>query len=234
MAGDWARDYRCISKGNGWARLFLSSAYRFTKRLLDIFFSFCLLILLLPVFLVIAFALKLEGRGPLFFLQERAGQGGRPFRMFKFRSMRTDAEQVRAAISEKTPSGPVFKLRDDPRVTCVGRILRRMSLDELPQFLNVLLGDMSLVGPRPLPIRDIESWQSSDGIPREKVEEWLLLRQAVRPGVTGLWQISGRSLLPLYDWIRYDLEYIEKRSLLFDLKIFALTPIVVLLGKGAI
>jgi lipopolysaccharide/colanic/teichoic acid biosynthesis glycosyltransferase len=156
--------------------------------------------------------------------------------MLKFRSMVADAEVHRRRLSTSNETaGPLFKMRSDPRVTRIGRILRRTSLDELPQFLNVLVGHMSLVGPRPLPVSDIgHHGPLPPGVTADMVEEWLALRQAVRPGISGLWQIKGRSLLPLQGWIRYDMEYVRRRGLLLDARILLLTPLVVLTGRGAV
>jgi lipopolysaccharide/colanic/teichoic acid biosynthesis glycosyltransferase len=205
------------------------------KRLVDLLVSLVVLIVCLPLYLLIAVAVWLDSHGPVLFSQERSGRHGRRFRMLKFRSMVADAERIRARWDDRTGAeGPVFKRLDDPRVTRVGRFLRRASLDELPQFVNVLLGHMSLVGPRPLPAYDVENYRAlPQGVSRAMVEEWLALRRTVRPGITGLWQVRGRSALPLQGWIRYDLEYVRKRGCLLDAKILVLTPLAVLSGRGA-
>jgi lipopolysaccharide/colanic/teichoic acid biosynthesis glycosyltransferase len=209
-------------------------AYGLVKRVADVVMSSAVMIICLPLCLVIAAAIKVDSRGPVLFAQDRAGRDRVPFRMYKFRSMSTRAERSRQHLTNGV-GGPVFKMLDDPRITRVGRFLRRLSLDELPQFLNVLLGHMSLVGPRPLPMCDVTNCGSLPrGLSREEVDEWLDLRHTVAPGITGLWQVSGRSLLPLRDWIRYDIEYVRTRGTLLDLKILLMTPFAALSGRGAI
>lgn len=194
------------------------------KEVFDRVASFLGILVLLPVFLLIALAIKLTSKGPVFFVQERWGKNKRTFGMFKFRSMVVDAESRIAALEHKNEfGGPMFKMKNDPRITTVGRFLRRTSLDELPQLLNVLLGDMSLVGPRPLPNRDVALFS----------EPWTMRRFSVKPGITGLWQVSGRSETDFDQTIRLDLEYIDHWGLWLDLKILAKTVGVVLLNKGA-
>jgi lipopolysaccharide/colanic/teichoic acid biosynthesis glycosyltransferase len=202
----------------------------------DIAVALAVVVLCLPLFLLIAVAIRLSSRGPIFFLQERAGRDGVPFKMVKFRSMFTDAEARRSQLAAGgNAGGPVFKMRNDPRVTPVGRVLRRTSLDEIPQFLNVLAGHMSLVGPRPLPVSDIgHHGPLPADVTSKMVADWLAARQAVRPGITGLWQINGRSSLPLQGWIRYDVGYVERRGVLLDGRILVMTPLVVLTGRGAV
>jgi len=209
--------------------------YEAGKRIGDCLFSSLALLVCSPFAIIIAIAIKLDSAGPIFFFQRRVGRRGVPFHMIKFRSMYTNAELLRASlVHRREERGPTFKLADDPRVTRVGRFLRRTSIDELPQFLNVLLGQMSLVGPRPLPAQDVEDWYEKEPtLARSDIVEWLEQRQQVRPGITGLWQVRGRSLLSLQDWIRYDLEYVGNRGLVVDAKILALTPVVVVLGRGA-
>jgi exopolysaccharide biosynthesis polyprenyl glycosylphosphotransferase len=183
------------------------------------------LLVLSPLLLVIALAIKLTSPGPAIFTQKRAGRHGRPFTMFKFRSMNTNAEMQRAElIAYNVMSGPVFKVEDDPRVTPFGRFIRRTSLDELPQLLNVLLGDMSLVGPRPLPVYEVEQFESAAH----------RRRLSMRPGLTCLWQVRGRNTVTDFaDWVRMDLEYIDNWSLALDLWILIRTIPVVLFGLGA-
>lgn len=179
---------------------------------------------LIPLGIAIALAVKLSGVGPVFFSQERYGRHKRRFKMYKFRTMVSGAEALQPKLELlNEATGPVFKIKDDPRVTRIGRILRKTSLDELPQIINVLLGDMSLVGPRPLAVRDVGLF----------AESWLMRRFSVRPGLTCLWQISGRSDLCFEKWIALDLEYIDRWSLLLDMKILARTVPVVLAGSGA-
>jgi exopolysaccharide biosynthesis polyprenyl glycosylphosphotransferase len=193
------------------------------KRLIDVTVSGLALALLAPIGLLIALAVKLDSRGPVFFVQERVGLGGRRFRFFKFRTMVPDAEERQAALENlNEATGPVFKIRHDPRITRVGRILRQFSLDEIPQFINVLRGDMSLVGPRPLPVRDVLR------IDRRAHKR----RFSVRPGITCLWQVFGRE--PSFEeWIRTDMEYIDNWSLRLDFEILAKTIPAVLTGRGA-
>ncbi len=193
------------------------------KRSLDIVGASIGLLLLLPVFGVIALILRCTSPGPVFFTQWRSGRGGKPFLMYKFRTMVCDAEARKAdlmALNEQ--DGPAFKIKQDPRVTAVGRVLRKTSLDELPQLWNVLRGDMSLVGPRPLPCAESEACSG-----------WLRRRLDVTPGLTCLWQVRGRCAVSFADWVRMDLQYIHSRSLWQDLKLLLLTVPVIVLRKGA-
>jgi lipopolysaccharide/colanic/teichoic acid biosynthesis glycosyltransferase len=195
----------------------------FWKRLLDILVSSFMLLLLSPIFLVVAVCIKLTSRGPVFFTQRRAGLGGRAFVIFKFRTMIPDAERLKAKLREKSEQdGPAFKMERDPRVTRIGDLLRRTSLDELPQLWNVFVGDMSLVGPRPLPIDEAEA-----------CELWHRRRLDVTPGLTCIWQVKGRSRVSFADWIRMDRAYIRSRSLWCDLSLMLQTVPAVLLRKGA-
>ncbi|MCD6521161.1 sugar transferase [Candidatus Calescamantes bacterium] len=189
-----------------------SFIYNFVKRSADIFLSIIGLAVTLPLWIIIPIAIKLDSPGPVFFIQERVGKGGKIFRMFKFRTMYKDVSPF-----EYAPTSP-----SDPRITRVGRIIRRMSLDELPQLINVLKGEMSLVGPRPeMPFIV------------EKYEEWQKKRLEVKPGITGLWQIMGRKDRPLHENLEYDFYYIRNRSILLDLIIILKTLPQVLLRKGA-
>jgi exopolysaccharide biosynthesis polyprenyl glycosylphosphotransferase len=195
------------------------------KAVLDRVGSFLLLVLLAPLFGIIALAIRLTSkRGePVFYGQTRCGLNGKPFTCWKFRSMRVGAErEVKTLRSQNLMSGPAFKMRDDPRITRLGRILRRTSIDELPQLYNVLMGDMSLVGPRP-PIPDEVL----------RYDHWQRRRLSMKPGITCLWQVSGRNILPFETWMRLDLQYIDNWSLLLDLKILARTVLVVVTGYGA-
>jgi exopolysaccharide biosynthesis polyprenyl glycosylphosphotransferase len=194
------------------------------KRIVDVLGSAAAIIVLAPLFIVLAIAIKATSRGPVFFVHERFGLNKRRFRLYKFRTMVAGAEALQAKLEEQNEArGPVFKIRRDPRVTTLGRFLRRTSLDELPQLWNVLRGDMSLVGPRPLPDRDVLRFS----------EAWLMRRFSVLPGLTGLWQISGRSDLPFDEWMRLDLEYIDKWSLRLDARILLRTLPAVIGGRGA-
>ena len=179
--------------------------------------------MLSPLLGVIALAVSLSSRGPVIYRSIRPGIGGTPFACFKFRTMRSDAEQVQADLeSLNEASGALFKIRADPRLTPVGRLLRRYSLDELPQLVNVLLGQMSLVGPRPLPQRDFD-----------QLEEWHKKRYLVLPGMTGLWQVSGRAELDFDDLVRLDFLYLERWSIGLDLTILLKTIPAVLARRGA-
>lgn len=194
------------------------------KRLLDILISSTAILVLSPVFVITAIVIKLTSPGPVFFIQDRVGRNKRRFRLYKFRTMIPDAEQKQAELeASNEASGPVFKIKNDPRITPVGRILRKLSIDELPQLYNVFKGDMSLVGPRPLPVRDYNGFS----------EDWHRRRFSVRPGITCLWQVDGRSDIPFEKWMELDMEYIDKWSLWLDFKILAKTVPVVLHGSGA-
>jgi lipopolysaccharide/colanic/teichoic acid biosynthesis glycosyltransferase len=166
---------------------------------------------------------RLTSSGPAIYRDRRIGVGEREFAMLKFRSMQQDAAEHQSALEERNEAGGViFKMRDDPRVTPVGRVLRRFSIDELPQLWNVLRGEMSLVGPRPLPLRDFEL-----------LDSWHRGRYRVLPGITGLWQVSGRSELDFDDLVRLDFYYVENWSVWLDIEIIARTPLAVLRGRGA-
>jgi exopolysaccharide biosynthesis polyprenyl glycosylphosphotransferase len=193
------------------------------KRAADLVLGSAILLALVPVFLAIAAAIRLDSPGPIFYRQQRVGKDGRRFGMFKFRSMRKDADRLLEQLRAQNEAvGPLFKMRRDPRITRVGRVLRRLSLDELPQLLNVLRGEMSLVGPRP-------------PIPSEvaRYEDWQHGRLRAVPGMTGLWQVSGRSEVSFHDMVRLDLHYIRNWSLAWDLAILARTVPAVLSSRGA-
>jgi exopolysaccharide biosynthesis polyprenyl glycosylphosphotransferase len=195
------------------------------KRVLDICGSVVGLLLFSPLFVLISLAVKMTSSGPVFFAQERYGYRRRIFRMYKFRTMVKNAPQMMKSLEEyNEATGPVFKIRRDPRVTRLGRVLRASSLDELPQLMNVLLGDMSLVGPRPMSLRDVSLFS----------EAALMRRFTVKPGITGLWQVSGRSALSFEQWISLDLRYIDHWSLTLDFQILARTVSAVVKGTGAV
>jgi exopolysaccharide biosynthesis polyprenyl glycosylphosphotransferase len=208
--------FRC-GTGTSWPRLI--------KEILDLAGAMVAVVVLAPVMLAAAIAIKMTSRGPVLFRQERAGLNGKPFVMYKFRSMVTNAEQLKQELERLNEmSGPVFKVTDDPRVTKVGRVLRKRSIDEFPQLFNVLRLEMSLVGPRPLPLDEVRRF---DDLSHRR-------RLSVRPGLTCTWQVSGRNDVKEFkDWVRMDLEYIDKWSLWLDIKILWRTIWVVLLGKGA-
>lgn len=194
------------------------------KRAIDVTLAGIALLLLAPLFLLIAAAVALDSPGEVFFRQERVGLGRRKFLMWKFRTMVEGAEAQVAALEERNEvNGAAFKMRHDPRVTRVGRILRKLSLDELPQLMNVISGDMSLVGPRPLPVRDVE----------RLAEPWQQRRFSMKPGLTCLWQISGRHEISFDHWMELDLQYIDRWSTALDLEIMAKTLPAVFRGTGA-
>ena len=194
------------------------------KRIMDITVSSFALILLVPLFAIIGILIKIDSRGPIFFVQERVGYNKRRFKIYKFRTMTSDAEKIQAEMEHlNEASGPVFKIKDDPRVTKIGDVLRKTSIDELPQLFNVLEGNMSLVGPRPLPIRDYNRFEKN----------WQKRRFSVRPGLTCLWQVQGRNELSFEKWIELDMEYIDHWSLLLDLRILVKTIPAVFRGTGA-
>lgn len=194
------------------------------KRILDVILSFSLIVSLSPVLVLIAAMIKLTSKGPILFRQERIGRNKRRFFIYKFRTMVANAETIMPTLEGLNEvSGPVFKIRNDPRITPLGRWLRRNSLDELPQLFNVLRGDMSLVGPRPLPVRDYEGFD----------QDWQRRRFSVRPGITCLWQINGRSNIAFDHWMKLDLQYLDEWSIWLDVKILALTIPAVLKGTGA-
>ncbi|MCC6750459.1 MAG: exopolysaccharide biosynthesis polyprenyl glycosylphosphotransferase [Deltaproteobacteria bacterium] len=193
------------------------------KHAADLLFGALLLLLAAPVLLAIALAIRLLDGSPVLFRQQRVGHYGRRFGMLKFRTMVPEAEAQQPALKEASPQdGPTFKLTADPRVTSLGRFLRRTSLDELPQLINVLRGEMSLVGPRPLPIGE-----------QQQIRGWYRRRLTMKPGLTGLWQVSGRSQLGFDEWMRMDLKYVDEWSLALDLKLLLLTLPAVLRGRGA-
>jgi exopolysaccharide biosynthesis polyprenyl glycosylphosphotransferase len=193
------------------------------KRSFDLALSIVLLAVLSPVLLAIAIAVKLSSRGPVIYRSARPGMAGRPFRCFKFRTMREHSDQIQTDLeSLNEASGALFKIREDPRLTPVGLFLRRFSLDEVPQLVNVIRGEMSLVGPRPLPMRDFD-----------RLEEWHKKRYLVLPGITGLWQVSGRSELDFDDLVRLDFLYLERWSVFLDLTIMLKTIPAVLSRRGA-
>lgn len=195
----------------------------FVRRCADITVSLALLVLLSPILLIVALAIRATSRGPVLFRQTRCGLNGRPFTFLKFRSMLMDADALKATLRPfNEMDGPAFKMTNDPRVTPIGRFLRRTSLDELPQLWNILLGDMSFVGPRPAVVEEVAQY-----------EPWQRRRLSMQPGLTCLWQVSGRNELSFDEWMRLDLEYIDNWSLWLDVKIALRTIPAVLLGRGA-
>ena len=196
----------------------------FIKRLIDVVGGAALLVGLAPLLALAALLIKIDSPGPILFRQERIGLNKRRFQLLKFRTMVVGADQQQHGMEQlNEANGPVFKIKDDPRITRLGKFLRRYSIDELPQLFNVLNGDMSLVGPRPLPVRDVE---------RINVQ-WHKRRFSVKPGITCLWQVNGRSDVSFDHWVQMDLEYIDKWCLGLDIKILIKTVPVVLRGSGA-
>jgi exopolysaccharide biosynthesis polyprenyl glycosylphosphotransferase len=194
------------------------------KRMLDITLAGSALLFFSPIFMLASITIKLTSPGPVFFLQERIGLNKRRFKIFKFRTMVPNAEKTICLLEGRNEvTGPVFKIKNDPRITPIGKFLRRSSIDELPQLLNVLNGDMSLVGPRPLPVRDYEGFN----------EDWQRRRFSVKPGITCLWQVNGRSGISFNQWMLLDLQYMDEWSLWLDVKILAKTLPAVLKGSGA-
>jgi len=200
---------------------FLVSPSPWWKRMIDIVVSLMAALIFWPLMVAIGLAIKLSSRGPVFFTQWRSGLGGRPFRIYKFRTMVPDADQMKGTLQNEQ-DGPAFKMEHDPRVTGIGRFLRISSLDELPQLWNVLIGDMSLVGPRPLPLNE-----------SLKCDTWHRRRLDVVPGLTCTWQIRGRGTVSFAEWVRMDRNYIQRRSLIHDVKLLALTVPAVLARRGA-
>ena len=197
--------------------------YSFVKRAFDFGASLVGLVCLSPVLLVTAAAIKLESEGPIIFSQDRVGLNGKKFKMYKLRSIVSNAEELKEKLLEQNEmSGPMFKMKDDPRITKVGKFIRKTSIDELPQLINVLKGDMSLVGPRPSLPKEVEQF-----------EPWMYERIQVKPGLTCYWQVSGRNNIDFEDWMKLDIKYVRERSLLGDLKLVFKTFFVLFGDKNA-
>ncbi|MDZ5254235.1 sugar transferase [Clostridium sp. LIBA-8841] len=183
--------------------------YLFIKRLIDILASALGLIILSPIFIIVSILIKLDSKGPIFFSQERVGLNGKTFNMYKFRSMVVNAEEIKERLKEQNEmSGPMFKMKNDPRITKIGKFIRKTSIDELPQLINVLKGEMTLVGPRP-------------SLPKEVVEfePWMMERLTVKPGITCYWQVMGRNSIGFEDWMKLDVKYVHERCLSLDMKL---------------
>ena len=186
-----------------------NNIYEASKRVLDFVAALLGLILLSPIFLIVSILIKLESEGEVIFSQTRIGLNGKEFKMYKFRSMVKNAEELKVKLAAQNEmSGPMFKMKDDPRVTKVGKFIRKTSIDELPQLINVLKGDMSLVGPRPSLPKEVE-----------KFEPWMKERLLVKPGLTCYWQVEGRNDIDFVDWMKLDIKYVRERNLLVDLKL---------------
>ena len=199
------------------------SFYEICKRAIDIIGAISGLLLLSPVIVIVACAIKFTSKGPIFFSQKRVGKNGELFDMYKFRSMVVNAEELKEKLAHQNEmSGPMFKMKDDPRVTKVGKFIRKTSLDELPQLLNVLKGDMSLVGPRP-------------SLPKEvaQFEKWMYKRLSVKPGLTCFWQVSGRNNIDFEDWMKLDIKYVDERNIWIDIKLIFKTVLVLFGDKNA-
>ena len=197
--------------------------YEVIKRIIDVVASFTGLILLSPLILIVSILIKLESKGEVIFKQKRVGLNGKEFYMYKFRSMVIIAEELKEQLeSQNEMSGPMFKIKDDPRITNVGKFIRKTSIDELPQLINVIKGDMSLVGPRP-------------SLPKEvkKFEQWMMERLEVKPGLTCIWQVSGRNNIDFEDWMKLDIKYVRERSFKLDIKLILKTVLVLLGDKNA-
>lgn len=218
----YLKQLRFLRKRYGW--LLMVGGASLLKRSIDIVVSALGLILLSPLFAVVAAAIKLTDGGPVFYCQTRVGQWGREFVFPKFRSMRVDADQIKKKLQQENQHGDsiTFKMKDDPRVTGIGRIIRKLSIDELPQLWNVLQGTMSLVGPRPPVPSEVAEYSLKD---RRRLD--------VRPGLTCIWQVSGRGDIPFEEQVQLDVKYIESQSLWLDLKLLVETVPAVLLGRGA-
>ncbi len=200
-----------------------SPTFFISKRIFDLGLSLVALLLLAPFLAVVAIAIKITSKGPIIFTQERLGLGGKTFKMYKFRTMNQNAElQKNSLASMNEHSGPAFKMKKDPRITKIGAYLRRYSIDELPQLFNIVLGDMAIVGPRPPLLSEVKQY-----------ENWQKMRLSVKPGLTCIWQISGRSRIDFATWVRMDLRYIEKASLILDIIIIAKTFSAVVRADGA-
>ena len=199
------------------------SFYEVIKRTIDIVCSFVGILVLSPLFIIIAIIIKFTSKGPVFFSQKRVGRNGKEFDMYKFRSMVVNAEELKEKLAAQNEmSGPMFKMKDDPRVTKVGKFIRKTSLDELPQLWNVLKGDMSLVGPRPSLPKEVEQFDS-----------WMFKRLTLRPGITCYWQVSGRNNIDFEDWMKLDVKYVEERNLWIDIKLIFKTVGVLFGDKNA-
>lgn len=198
-------------------------SYLILKRIIDIIGSIIGIVLVSPVLLVTAVLIKLESKGRIFFSQTRVGLHGKEFKIYKFRSMVDGAEALRKSIEHKNEmSGPMFKVRGDPRITKIGRFIRKTSIDELPQLINVLKGEMSLVGPRPSLPSEVE-----------KFESWMLKRLEVKPGITCYWQVSGRNNICFEDWMKLDIDYVNHRNMQLDIKLIFKTIILLFGDKNA-
>lgn len=187
--------------------------YELMKRFIDIICSLIGLIFLMPLLVIVAILIKIESKGPVIFAQDRVGMDGRLFKMYKFRSMISNAEELKGKLASKNErTGPMFKIKEDPRITKVGKFIRKTSIDELPQLMNILKGDMSIVGPRPSLPNEVKEF-----------EKWMLRRLDVKPGLTCYWQVSGRNDIEFNEWMKLDVKYVNERNILIDLLLISKT-----------
>lgn len=197
--------------------------YSIVKRIMDIVLSSLGLIVLSPLILIVGIAIKVESKGPIVFVQERVGVKGKRFKMYKFRSMVSDAEEMKKNLEKcNEMSGPMFKMKEDPRVTRIGRFIRKTSIDELPQFVNVIKGEMTIVGPRPSLPKEVEQF-----------EPWMLERLEVKPGITCIWQVSGRNDVSFTEWMKMDIKYVHEKSIILDIKLIFKTFLLLFGDKHA-
>lgn len=190
--------------------------YYFFKRLIDVIGAFLGLVVLSPIILIISILIKLDSNGPILFSQDRVGKDKKVFKMYKFRSMVVNAEELKSKLKEQNEmSGPMFKMKEDPRVTKIGKFIRKTSIDELPQLINVIKGEMSLVGPRPSLPKEVEQF-----------EPWMMERFQVKPGLTCYWQVYGRNDIDFEDWMKLDIKYVQERNIFIDLKLIFKTVFV--------
>lgn len=197
--------------------------YVILKRVIDVFGALFGLLILSPILIAVGIAIKLDSKGPIFYSQVRVGKDGSCFKMYKFRSMVTNAEELLEKIRDKNEmDGPMFKIKEDPRITNIGKLIRRTSIDELPQLMNVLIGDMSLVGPRPSLPKEVDEF-----------EPWMIERLSVKPGLTCFWQVSGRNNIGFKEWMKMDVKYVRERNTLTDIKLILKTAMLMLGDKNA-
>jgi len=197
--------------------------YEFLKRAVDIICSLIGLIVLMPILVVVAILIRIESKGSIIFAQDRVGKYGNVFKMYKFRSMVFNAEELKEKLAvDNERTGPMFKIKNDPRITNVGRFIRKTSIDELPQLVNILKGEMSIVGPRPSLPKEVKCF-----------EEWMMERLSIKPGLTCYWQVAGRNDIEFTEWMKLDIKYIKERSILIDTKLILKTFFVLFGDKNA-
>ena len=197
--------------------------YEFLKRAVDIICSLIGLIVLMPILVVVAILIRIESKGSIIFAQDRVGKYGNVFKMYKFRSMVFNAEELKEKLAvDNERTGPMFKIKNDPRITNIGRFIRKTSIDELPQLVNILKGEMSIVGPRPSLPKEVKCF-----------EEWMMERLSIKPGLTCYWQVAGRNDIEFTEWMKLDIKYIKERSILIDTKLILKTFFVLFGDKNA-